>query len=510
MQEASDITLAKDTIITVDETTETYTKIYYQQEIYYISSKSYTLKDVEMDEKTLTTDVLFKVLETTDGKSFIELQNKDTYYVDTTNIVEPVYIVEISYGEEPNLITRTYTTTENTFAPTIISDKISFKVRIKLGNTNIQSSELIYTNASGENYVSFDLFASGEGTSLSPYCICSKEQFLNIKKRMNKSTALIDFSENTIQIEEEEQFYFSLKTNVVLSDVNDAETYINGILFKGEFDGVLEGNGFKITYISSGAEALSKNITISDGNVLGPTSETSFTYGYGTSLFETLSSKSSISNLDIDVAYADEIISNDSLMAGLAIVNNGKIKNVNLIGFDSKFVGFITDDERVIMVYSGIVSINSGYLANISNCGVKTSMSISDGSKSQLIFISGIAFTNYGTIEDCLVGLNGTEKQTIKVTSQSINNTIQVAGVVVTNTSTAALRRCTNYFHITVENTRTTNYNVVYVAGIADLGRGTMQDLSNSADANAKGEKFTLINVNESSTSLFKGDISAK
>ena len=510
LQEASDITLAKDTIITIDETTETYTKIYYQQEIYYISSKSYTLKDVEMDEKTLTTDVLFKVLETTDGKSFIELQNKDTYYVDTTNIVEPVYIVEISYGEEPNLITRTYTTTEKTFAPTIISDKISFKVRIKLGNTNIQSSELIYTNASGENYVSFDLFASGEGTSLSPYCICSKEQFLNIKKRMNKSTALIDFSENTIQVEEEEQFYFSLKTNVVLSDVNDAETYINGILFKGEFDGVLEGNGFKITYISSGVEALSKNITISDGNVLGPTSETSFTYGYGTSLFETLSSKSSISNLDIDVAYADEIISNDSLMAGLAIVNNGKIKNVNLIGFDSKFVGFITDDERVIMVYSGIVSINSGYLANISNCGVKTSMSISDGSKSQLIFISGIAFTNYGTIEDCLVGLNGTEKQTIKVTSQSINNTIQVAGVVVTNTSTAALRRCTNYFHITVENTRTTNYNVVYVAGIADLGRGTMQDLSNSADANAKGEKFTLINVNESSTSLFKGDISAK
>lgn len=510
LQEASDITLAKDTIITVDEIAESYTKIYYQQEIYYISSKSYTLKDVEMEENTLTTDVLFKVLETKDGKSLIELQNKDTYYVDATNIVEPVYIVEVSYGEEPNLIVRTYTTTENTFTPTIISDKISFKVRIKLGDANIQSSELVYTSTSGENYVSFDLFASGDGTSSAPYRIFSKEQFLNIKKRMKKSAMLTDFSESTRQIEEAEQFYFSLETNVVLSDANDTESYLNGILFKGEFDGVLEGNGYKVSYISNGVEALSKNITISDGNVLGPTSETSFTYGYGTSLFETLTSKSSISNLDIDVAYADEIIANDSLMAGLAIVNNGKIKNVNLVGFDSKFVGFIADDERVIMVYSGIVSINSGYLANISNCGVKTSMSISDGSKSQLIFVSGIVFTNYGTIEDCSVGINDTEKQSIKVTSQSINNTIQVAGVVVTNTSTATLRRCTNYFHITIENTRTTNYNVVYIAGVADLGRGTMQELTNSADTNAKGEKFTLINVNESSSSLFKGEIYAK
>lgn len=510
MQEASDITLAKDTIITIDEETENYTKIYYQQEIYYINPKSYTLKDVEMEENTLTTDVLFKVLETTAGKSLIELQNKDIYYVDATNVVEPVYIVEVSYGEEPNLIVRTYTTTENTFTPTIISDKISLKVRIKLGDANIQSSELVYTSASGENYVSFDLFASGDGTSSSPYRIFDKEQFLNIQKRMKKSSMLASFTESTRQVEENEQFYFSLESDIVLSETSDAESYLNGILFKGEFDGVLEGNGYKITYISSGVESLSKNIQISDGNVLGPTSETSFTYGYGTSLFEILTSKSSISNLDIDVAYADEIISNDSLMAGLAIMNNGKIKNVNLVGFDSKFVGFIADDERVIMVYSGIVSINSGYLANISNCGVKTSMSISDGSKSQLIFVSGIAFTNYGTIEDCSVGINDTEKQSIKVTSQSINNTIQVAGVVVTNTSTATLRKCTNYFHITIENTRTTNYNVVYVAGIADLGRGTMQELSNSADTNAKGEKFTLINVNESSSSLFKGEISAK
>ena len=84
---------------------------------------------------------------------------------------------------------------------------------------------------------------------------------------MKKSAMLTDFSESTRQIEEAEQFYFSLETNVVLSDANDTESYLNGILFKGEFDGVLEGNGYKVSYISNGVEALSKNITISDGNV---------------------------------------------------------------------------------------------------------------------------------------------------------------------------------------------------------------------------------------------------
>lgn len=527
LEDASSITLTAGEKIVVEEVNAGCTKIRYGLDVYYIDTANYKYATVDIGTENLSADTACKLVSSSNGIAIIETQDGKMYSVDESIVNKPVYIVEAIYGEDANQITRIYTTTDTSFKPTIISSKICLKIRIKLGSTNIQSAELEYVDDNGQNYVSFDLFESGEGTKETPYMISTAEEFLNIAKRMDKDAALKTFSQNGAEYTEDGVYYFKLQNDIDLTnvatvqasevDAKSANSQISGFVFAGDFDGVLEGNNYTITYSSKGVSALSGDgITISDGNVLSPnTSASSFTYRYGTSLFENLLSNSSISNLNIKVSYGNtdgsstNNVTYNSLVAGLAISNAGKLDNVNLVGFENNFIGKGSGKDQLIMVYSGLVSINTTG-ASITNCGVKTNMSVNDGGTAQFIFVSGIAFTNYGTIETCEVGINNTTKYKIEIVSQATTNTIQVAGVAVTNTSGATIKECTNYSHIRIENVASTNYNVVYVAGIVDLGKGTIQDDYNNADTNSEGEKFTLINVNSDSNSLHKGDISAK
>lgn len=500
LHEASEITLETGEEVTVESVLENCAQILYLGERYYISLESYENQRVVVQEETFGTSTLFKIVANEGEKTLITFDGRINYLVDTTAIVEPVYIVEVTYGEEPNQIVRTYTTTKTTFTPSIITDQVRLKISIKLGSTNIQSKELVYTSDDMVDYVAFNLFESGNGTQDSPYRIINVEQFKNLAKRMKKDEALVNYTENGMNIEEEEQYYFSLETSIVLSESGDEESYISGVLFTGEFDGIIEGNNNTITYISSGTSRLSQGILVSEGFVLGPGTETSTTFNYGTSLFETLTQTSSISNLNINVTYgtANTIIRNHSLMAGLAITNNGKLDNVNLVGFTNNFVGYVAPNTRIMMVYSGLVSKNEGSAATISNSGVSTSMILNDGNQSQVMFLSGIAFMNFATIEDCSVGGNEDENYSIYITCQKATDTVQVAGVVITNSTSGTLRNCSNYFDITVECTQQQNQASVYIAGVADYGKGTLEGVYNYGNISTQ---------NIGSSNLHKGDI---
>lgn len=189
-----------------------------------------------------------------------------------------------------------------------------------------------------------------------------------------------------------------------------------------------------------------------------------------------------------------------SLVAGLAITNNGKLDNINLVGFENNFVGYVAPNTRIMMIYSGIVSKNEGGVATISNSSVKTSMIVNDGNQSQVIFVSGIAYINFATIEDCSVGGNEEENYSIYVTLQVglSAETVQVAGVVITNSTSAILRNCSNYFDITVECTRAQNQATVYIAGVADYGKGTLGGVYNYGNITAQ---------NVAGNNLHKGDV---
>lgn len=501
LQEEAPFSLTRGELLAIDGIIGSSAAILYNGEFYYISTSSFEFKEVVSGTANLSASSLFKIVLKNGNETTVLFDNGNKYIVATSSIVEPVYIVEVTYNESPDQIVRTYTTTANKFAPTIISDHIRLKVRVKLGNTNIQSSELVFNvSGSATDFVKFDLFASGLGTSESPYKIANANQFKNISKRLKKDDVLVTYTENGRQVIEADQYYFSLEADILLSVTGNAESYISGILFAGDFDGIIEGNNHKITYISSGVSRLSQGIRVSDGNVLGPGTETSTTFNYGSALFEKLTSKSIINNLNIDATYASVVVANHSLIAGIAITNNGKLNNVNLVGFSNSFVGYRAPNERIMMIYSGLVSVNSGSVANISNCKIKTSMSIVDGNQSQLIFVSGIAYLNYAVIENCVVGQGASSNYAMSVVCQKATATVQVAGIVTTNTTGATVRNCTNYFNISVECTQAQNQTVVYIAGVADLGMGTMIGNANLG---------TLQTTNISGINLHQGDVAA-
>lgn len=500
LQEASEIVLDAETEITVEQVSDSWAKIIYLGERYYIGLDCFETQTVVDETETFGTSTLFKIVSKDGDKTIITFDGMVNYSVDTSSIVEPVYIVEVTYGEAPNQIVRTYTTTSNTFTPSIITTQVRLKVSIKLGSANIQSQELVYVGDDMSDFVVYDLFESGSGTQDDPYKIVNAEQFRNIAYRMTKDEALLNYSENGLYIEDEKQYCFSLDTSLILSEQGNADTYINGVLFAGEFDGIINGNGNTVTYISKGVSRLSQGILVSEGYVLGPSTESSTTFNYGSALFERLSSTSSISNLNIDVTYGEQgtIVSTHSLLAGLAITNNGKLDNVNLVGFKNYLAGYVAPNTRIMMIYSGIVSKNEGGAAIISNCSAKTSMLVSDENQAQVIFVSGIAFINFATIENCSVGGSEEEKYSIYVTCQKGTDTVQVAGVVITNSTSATLRNCSNYFNITVECTQAQNQATVYIAGVADYGKGTLEDVYNYGSITAQ---------NVSGNNLHKGDV---
>ncbi|MGN1201604.1 MAG: hypothetical protein ACI4R8_05080 [Candidatus Caccovivens sp.] len=497
--ELSEYTLPEGTQIEILEESETYTKISYSNGEYFINKSDYQEVFVDGENETLNVGVMFKVVESKDDTSIICTVDGEYYKIASSKIVAPIYIVEVVYGEGESAVNRIYTTSDNFFKPTVIG-KVGISVRIKLGNSNIQSEKLTF-NDGGK--VDFNLFESGDGTNLNPYKIASIEQFKNIAKRQTKDTALVQYVENTSAITENNQFYFELATNIVLSDESDESTFLSGVLFKGNFDGIIDGKNYTVSYIANNTSVLETPIPVSVGNVLGAENETSTTYRYGVALFEYLTSMSKISNLNLDVTYRSSgTIPNNSLMAGLTIKNSGRIENVNLTGFSSNFVGYSLPGKRVIMVYSGIASINLGSSANITDCHVLTNMDISDYNQSQLIFVSGIVFTNYATIANCTFG-NESTSVSLSVVCQETSDTVQIAGIAVTNTSGATISNCTNYANIKVECTKSATSNVVtvYMAGIADLGAGTMSSNTNSG---------TLEHNNINLSNLYYGEIYAK
>lgn len=448
---------------------------------------------IKIEDTVLHVGDLFKLEQTLEEYSLIDF-NGELYKVLTADIIKPVYILEVKYGEEVDSITRIYTTTETSFKPTVVG-KVSLKIRIKLGSGNIQSEELTFSyekEGQVEEFVEFNLFTSGQGTSETPYVISDSEQFKNLRYRMTKDSNLINYVENGRNVTEAEQFYFEIEENIDLGE-------IDGVLLSGTFDGVLEGNNKTISYVANNVSRLSRGINVSVGNVLGSGNEISTTFDFGVALIETTSSSSNIKNINLNVRYSNKIVTNNSLMAGLVLQNSGKLANVNLMGFASEFTGYRSPTERTMMIYSGIASINFGGVATISNCSVKTSMNVNDNNQPQIIFVSGIVYTNYAIVEDCVAGEVG---QSISVICERTTSTVQVAGIAITNASLATLRNCVNNFDLRVEGTHEENENLilVYIAGIADLGLGTMTNNKNNG-------QLTAINIGVGY--LNKGDIVA-
>ncbi len=478
--------LASGTVLDILERGSGYIKIAYLGEEFYVSDMF--IDRVPVDTFALSANTLLKVVETDGDYSIIKVKDADSdeereefYRVLSSVISKPVYIIEADYRASGK---KYYTTEGTTFKPTVVG-YVTLNIRVKLGPANIQSEVLQYNNG---DYVMFNLFAGGDGTQATPYRIANADQFRNIQHRLKLEDYLkAGEDDNSVN-------YFD-----ILADIDLSNMPFTGVLFKGTFEGVVNGNGHKITYKVTATDALTYSVYVDTGFVKSPTAGVnSTTFLYGASLFERTSINSSISNLRIDADYSDEktvLISVHSLIAGLAISNYGMISNVELVGFNTNFSGY-NANSRPMMVYSGIVSQNIGEQATVSNCFVSTDMIIEDKGSSQVIFASGIAFINQtnAKILYCMTGYSGytvnfdpanaiptTNKIQVSITQGQ--NIVQLAGICITNAN-AIISGCQNNLEIDVEGVSTALNCTVYIAGLVDYQGGTMTGNVNNGTLN--------------------------
>ncbi|MDE6583047.1 MAG: hypothetical protein K2K31_00130 [Clostridia bacterium] len=479
-------TISNGTAIDIIERGSGYIKISYLGGQFYISDMF--IDRVAVDTYTLSANTLLKVVEVEGDYSVIKVKDPESdadleglYRVLTTSISKPVYIIEADYRASGK---RYYTTEEASFKPTIVG-YVTLSIRVKLGPANIQSEVLNFNNG---QYTMFNLFAGGDGTSTSPYRIANADQFRNIQYRMRMEDYLKSGEDdNSVN-------YFE-----ILADIDLTDKPFTGVLFKGIFEGIINGNGHKISYKVTATDELTYSVDVNTGFVKSPISGVnSTTFLYGASLFERTSTYSSISNLRIDADYSDDKtvqISIHSLIAGLVISNYGIINNVELVGFNTNFSGY-NPQSRPMMVYSGIASQNIGEQASISNCFVSTDMIIPDSGYSQVIFASGIAFINQtnAKITNCMTGYSGytvdfdvanaiptTNK--IQVLSTASQNIIQIAGICITNAN-GTISGCQNNLEIDVQGISTALNCTVYIAGLVDYQGGTMSGNINNGTLN--------------------------
>ena len=423
----------------------------------------------EIGQETISAGTLYLVVDTIGTNTIISVDNDgitSLYRLESTNVIGPTFIVEITYGDEG--VTSTYTTSHNYFVPTIIDGHISIGVRIKLGPTNIQSAQVVYEEA-GQTTVSFDLFdnagARTDGTTTNPYQISTAEQFENLSKRMEKNVDWQEYIENGTRKSEEDVYHFVLTSDITLED-------FQGVMFGDTFGGVIDGlktvsTNYKITYKATDVGEISGLNT----NLAG--------FTRAISIFKELSSSAIVKNIDLDVTYdrtASTPISQNTLLAGLAITNAGQIENVNLVGFSSNltanFSGGVVD-----IYYAGIASLNIGQDTKIKNCSNKADMIISTAGYSPRISIAGIVSKNYAKVENCVCGENGQNK-TFRVEGEGGTVEIKMSGVAIVNASGSEITNCTNYTLMTASAIDGEDW-VLSVAGMAIENNGRTQTNSN-------------------------------
>ncbi len=401
------------------------------------------------------------------------------HLADTTGLT---YILDVTYSIGAESVTRRYETSSHEFTPTIISN-VRFTLTVRNENGGLQSESLTYTNEETmQDFVEFNLFASGDGTSENPYLIETAQQFENIQYRAVKDSNIVSYYTSGSVYETEENIYhFSIQQNI-------SGIEFDGFLVSGSFTGAISGNQHTISYTSTGVDALTSTLSITSGENRIPslTSGTSTTtFRYGTGIFEILTSTASISNLTVEANFVGvEAVEANLLVGGIAIDNYGAISNVNISGFTSTLVVYEAN-SRLIGAYAGITAMNRGTVAS---CAVVSDITLSDSSSgttyTQNFFIGGLVFTNYATISNSRINANIT--LTLSSTSSA---THQLAGITVASTvqgrvlDSSVAEGC----KLTI-NCPEMNGHIGYIAGISCYARGTTN--GNTATSCVQGVNF--------------------
>ncbi len=360
---------------------------------------------------------------------------------------------------------ETIFTTDNFYAPrntgTIYPNSFKLKARI-LGDDessiSIFSEEKVFEN---ESNIECRPFSGGNGSQEKPYQIASKQDFANIRLR------------NT------NDFYFKLVSNI---EINSDEN----MLSEENFNGHLNGDGYKISFTSSNIYKMDK-IT----QYLIGFDNDSLEFDSYSALFKSVSAGAEVKNLNINHNINFSSV-NDSktLFASICAFNYGNINNVNLTEFNISLEGNNASMANNIFV-GGVAGYNYNKITNCKNTSIMSfvmpqALSFNFGYAAIALFNSSVG-GNVGEISNCF---NSGDK---KISVATSNNNFYMAGITLSNVGKISV--CGNDGKLTVTS-RTSNVSSIncYFAGITITStNGVLEYLYNNGRISSEAPRGNFV-----------------
>lgn len=409
------------------------------------------------------------------------------------------YRVSITYRtrtQKPNTYydetsyTRLYENVQDKFfMPELAGYQVAeFKVQARIGYNNINSDWKAYD---GE-VVTFNLFASGAGSQANPYMIASAQQFANMDLLGDKPTYLLDgYKQTTVQRETDANGYginAPTRTETYISSVNSTYYFklANDIalestgefIIANSFGSNFDGDGRTIAFTSQGG--INPGTVISGRVAQGDDSTLDLSFNQVGALFGSIAETGVVENLKLSVAYAYSPYSGgvktDALFAGLVLINNGNVRQVEL----TSFAATMTTEISNTFTIAGIVGINHN---NVSLCTITAGIYIENSfATGQSLYLGGVVGFNEG--QNANITLCQTDSTAVIRASltNSQNGIVQCGGIALSNVN-GHLSLCGNNGIVTSLCDNGTAYAsgiIVYSTG------GSVIDSFNSSNVTGK------------------------
>ncbi len=381
-----------------------------------------------------------------------KMQFEWTYTTDSADKIVPMYRVKVSYLVVDGLV-KTVKTEEaevftNYYQPRRLGNITKIEVWVRKDANSIYSTEPIRYDPTkeeiyGQNGIVYNIFAGGDGSKENPYRIANSEQFKNIKYRNNQ----------------EIKYYFQQTADIDFSikgfGLNEA--------FYGEYNGYFNGVKTLNLTLSPSAVATENGGSLSLGFKFATSARQNVdvTFGGFGGLFKEIAAGGVVKNLSLSLNFNGAPLKQNALMTGLALINYGKIENINIISVTSSYT-ISSGSSNNTLAQAGLVGRNFG---NITGCANNAEVNVRLNSPyANNVIVSGLVLANEkdqsikGIISDSYNNGN------ITVTNTKKNSMIWISGLVINNTS-EILRSGNNGNLETINGTKDAYSS--YIAGVS-------------------------------------------
>ena len=338
-------------------------------------------------------------------------------------------------------------TTQNRFyQPQVMGTLTSLSVRVrKLPQSGVNEIYLFSEGKTVTEGNEFKAFEGGIGTEGNPYLIKTVDQFKNISLRNNKGV------------------YFKLAEDLELN----IDSSYNEI---AQFNGILVGNGKKLTIKSNKLFDLSLSASAFDGF------NNAIEFNSYSSLFKAIGDGAKVENLTIEYSAAIASVTNGrtAAFAPLAAINYGTIANVTtrFTGFD---VGYNGTNSFFV---AGLTTFNYGNINNCKSENKNNPLNIELNNHSINFIYAGLTIFN----ETANVGGNNFvgsifdsfNKASVNISYKTNTNLVVVSGISITNrvasgSGRPSIHACGNDGVLSGSGS---SIATVYISGITIVGAG--------------------------------------